>query len=101
MNFPPGIARCSLALDFHFGTSLACQKIELPRSRIIYELHVPALLHEMGRNADLIRKRPQTVRAVQGLAQPSFEGNLNVGRQCGLNTLSGNEKTKEAVVVLA
>src|ERR1700737_2185232 len=35
------------------------------------------------------------------LAQPSLEGHLHVGRQCGVNTLGGNEKAKEAVVVLA
>ncbi len=79
MNFSSGVAGSGLAFNLDLNSFLACKKVETPGSRIVDELHVPSLLHEVGRNADLICKRPGAIRAIDGVAQAAREGSLHVG----------------------
>ena len=64
MDFSSRIAGIALALHLDLDRSLTGQKVEARGSRIIHELHVPALVHEMGRDADLRGRRTCAVSAV-------------------------------------
>ena len=90
MDFSSRIAGRGLTFDLYLNSALAGQEVELGRARIIGEIYVPSLLHEMGCDADLIGKRPETVWTAHGIAQPSFERRFDGGRQCLVNSVSGD-----------
>jgi hypothetical protein len=55
----------------------------------------------MGCYSDLISKWPSSIGAIDGIAEPALERSPDLGRQCGVNPMRGDEKTVEGVVLLA
>src|SRR5258706_854791 len=101
MNPSAGVAGCRLTFDLDLDGILPCEKVEPRRSHVVHELNVPALLHEMGRYGDLISKRSRAICAVDGIAQPAFERIPHVVRERFVNTLCGEKKTVEIMVLVA
>ncbi|MGE3150648.1 MAG: hypothetical protein AB7K04_16455, partial [Pseudorhodoplanes sp.] len=101
MDLPARVAGGCLTLDLNLDRPLTRQKVETGSPRIIDELHIPILPHEMRGDADLVGEGACATSAVHSIAQPPLKRRFGGGWQRHMDAMCGNEEAVKRIVLLA